>query len=67
MNAGKETTLSFHSLDKGDYYVVTMRAASEGREFDSEIRLWSNTDLPAHSDTVYSDTPLTVTLLAHPK
>ena len=43
MNAGKETTLSFHSLDKGDYYVVTMRAASEGREFDSEIRLWSNT------------------------
>ena len=25
------------------------------------------TDLPAYSDTVYSDTPLTVTLLACPK
>ena len=27
----------------------------------------SSTDLPAYSDTVYSDTPLTVTLLACPK
>ena len=26
-----------------------------------------DTDLPAYSDTVYSDTPLTVTLLACPK
>ena len=26
-----------------------------------------NTDFPAYSDTVYSDTPLTVTLLACPK
>ena len=27
----------------------------------------SNTDFPAYSDTVYSDTPLSVTLLAIPK
>ena len=28
---------------------------------------YNNTDIPAYSDTGYSDTPLTVTLLAIPK
>ena len=32
-----------------------------------KIDMSENTDLPAYSDTVYSDTPLTVTLLACPK
>ena len=32
-----------------------------------KVKTYLNTDSPAYSDTVYSDTPLTVTLLACPK
>ena len=44
----------------------SMTSALEGGEGGSG-KVDNSTDLPAYSDTVFSDTPLTVTLLACPK
>ena len=41
-------------------------ASSLLRWEDLMMAIWVDTDFPAYSDTVYSDIPLTVTLMACP-
>ena len=52
-----------HSKDDTPETSPLKVAPPQGTHAMSDVR----TDLPAYSDTVYSDTPLTVTLLACPK
>ena len=51
----------------GNHVVEAVETMGEWRTENGTEKSGTVTDLPAYSDTVYSDTPLTVTLLASPK
>ena len=57
LNRGHPENFNIRDMAVLKYVVVNIR----------DTDMIYNTDVPAYSDPVYSDTPLTVTLLAGPK